>query len=256
MHYFDPDTITTESSASFADVFKNVLSGKAGFGIVPLENSLAGSIHENYDLLLQYPDIKIVGETKLRIEHHLIALPGTSMDQIKTVYSHPQGLAQCRDFLDGHPDWEQIPFYDTAGSVAMVAEKKDSSIAAIASEKAAGVYGMEILKNGIETNPRNYTRFAVITREDQPDVGSPDKASLVFSLHSHPGALYSTLKILSEGKLNMTKLESRPILGKPWEYMFYVDVDVPEEFDQFMSTVDMLREETASMRILGVYKKK
>ena len=247
----EPVSIPCET---FGDVFKEVLVQRADYGIIPLENSLAGSIHENYDLLLQYPDIKIIGEQKIRIEHHLLGLPGACMEDIKRVISHPQGLAQCSVFLHRRPDWEQVPFYDTAGAAAYIAEQKDPSLAAIAGEKAAEVYGVQVLKQGIETNPRNYTRFVIVARAEHPATSSPNKASLVFSLRNKPGALFLVLKILAERSLNMTKLESRPILGKPWEYMFYVDVEVPQDSSLFYETAEALENEAASFRILGVYR--
>ena len=247
----EPVSIPCET---FGDVFKEVLVQRADYGIIPLENSLAGSIHENYDLLLQYPDIKIIGEQKIRIEHHLLGLPGACMEDIKRVISHPQGLAQCSVFLHRRPDWEQVPFYDTAGAAAYIAEQKDPFLAAIAGEKAAEVYGVQVLKQGIETNPRNYTRFVIVARAEHPATSSPNKASLVFSLRNKPGALFLVLKILAERSLNMTKLESRPILGKPWEYMFYVDVEVPQDSSLFYETAEALENEAASFRILGVYR--
>ncbi len=254
LRYFSRTEPLSLPCESFGDVFKEVLVQRVRYGIIPLENSLAGSIHENYDLLLQYPDIKIIGEQKIRIEHHLLGVPGAEFADIRKVISHPQGLAQCSDFLHRHPGWQQAPFYDTAGAVAYIAEQKDPSIAAIAGEKAAEVYGMQVLKQGIETNPRNYTRFVVIARVEHPEPPSPTKASLVFSLRNKPGALFLVLKLLAERNLNMTKLESRPILGKPWEYMFYVDVEIPQESRLFYKTTEELGNEAASFRILGVYR--
>ncbi len=239
---------------SFRDVFDAVLGGKIDYGVVPIENSLAGSIHQNYDLLLQYPDIKIVGEKKIRIVHSLIGLPDAEIGDIKRVYSHPQGLAQCEKFLSKHPTWEQVPFYDTAGSVSFIAREGKKENAAIASSQAAKVYRMKILKEGIETNSQNYTRFVVITHGSRAEVKNPNKASFVFSTLDKPGALYLTLKVLAEKKLNMKKLESRPFPEKPWEYMFYIDIDIPEEMDIFERAVEEIRESTGYFRILGMYR--
>jgi 3-deoxy-7-phosphoheptulonate synthase len=252
LHFDVP--VLAAPKASFRDVFEAVLRKEAPFGVVPLENSLSGSIHENYDLLLQYPDIEIVGEKKIRIEHNLIGVPGSDISSIRRVYSHPQGLAQCRRFLDGYPDWERVPYYDTAGAVAYVAETASPENAAIASEEAAEVYGMQILKSGIETNARNYTRFAVIARSGEQTVSAPNMASLVFATTDRPGSLYAALSVLAERGLNMQKLESRPIPGKPWEYMFYVDVQIPQEQERFDQAVEILRKETDDFRILGRYK--
>ncbi len=253
--YFDERARPLEYR-TFREVFKAVLEGEADYGAVPLENSLAGSIHENYDLLLQFPDIEIVGEKTIRIIHNLITLPDTSISDIKRVYSHPQGLAQCVQFLANYPDWEKIPYYDTAGSVAHVAREGSRENAAIASAEAARVYSMSILKESIETNAHNYTRFAIIARLGNNGVESTDfnKASLVFSTLDKPGSLFMALRVLAERQLNMKKLESRPIEGKPWEYMFYVDVEVPENVTLFKQAVEELKKTTDDLRILGMYK--
>jgi 3-deoxy-7-phosphoheptulonate synthase len=251
--FFQDESAVPVPYSSFNEVFSEVLLRKAEYGVLPLENSLAGSIHENYDLLLQYPDIKIVGEQKIRIVHNLIGLPEAGVEDIRRVYSHPQGLAQSTRFLEKHPEWERIPFYDTAGSVAHIAQLGKKENGAIAGEEAARVYKMNVIKESIETNPQNYTRFAVIARIEHEDVTNPNKASLVFSTPNKPGALYLVLKCLADYKLNMNKLESRPIHGKPWEYMFYVDVELPEEISRFDDAIDELKNHTADFRILGKY---
>jgi 3-deoxy-7-phosphoheptulonate synthase len=243
----------------FRSVFEAVLQEKASFGMIPIENSLTGSIHENYDLLLRYPDIRIVGEQKIRIVHNLIGLPDSSMEDIRRVFSHPQGLAQCGRFLDAHPGWERVAFYDTAGAVRHVAETGAKENAAIASEDAAQAYGLTVLRQGIETNVQNYTRFFVIAREEQelpPDAGraKPGKASLCFAVADQPGALFKAMQILAERGLNMKKLESRPIHGKPWEYLFYVDVDVPADVALFSRCMDALKAVTEDLRVLGTYR--
>ena len=238
----------------FREVFSKVLDRTAEYGILPVENSLAGSIHENYDLMLQFPDLKIVGEQKIRVIHNLIVLPSAGMKDIRKVFSHPQGLAQCAEFLDTLTGVDRVPFYDTAGSVKHIARESDPGNAAIASAEAAAVYGMKILKEGIETNPRNYTRFVIVSTEDRAMVDRPNKASLVFSTPDKPGALFICLKILAERNLNMTKLESRPIPGKPWEYMFYVDVEIPSDGTDFHNALDALKAETDDLFVLGIYR--
>ena len=238
----------------FRDVFNSILQGKADYGVIPLENTLSGSIHQNYDLLLQFPDLKIVGEKTIRIEHNLITLPGAKIEDIKRVYSHPQGLSQCTKFLDKYPQWERVSYYDTAGSVAFVAKDGKKENAAIAGDEAAGVYKMQILKAGIETNSRNYTRFVIIAREERAGFDNPDKAALVFSTANKPGSLFLALKVLADGNINMKKLESRPIPGKPWEQMFYVDVDVPAEIEIFFQAVEQLKKEANDFRVLGIYR--
>jgi 3-deoxy-7-phosphoheptulonate synthase len=251
--YFDEEAEPVPCE-SFRDVFDSVLAGTVRYGIIPLENALSGSIHENYDLLLQFPDLKIIGEKTIRIIHNLIGLPGARLADISQVYSHPQGIAQCAQFLAAEPGWQKIPFYDTAGSVAHIARMGKKENAAIASAEAARVYGMEVLKEGIETNARNYTRFVIIAREEEANVDGPNKASVVFSTLDKPGSLFLALRVLAERGLNMKKLESRPILGKPWEYMFYVDVEVPQDTALFYSAVEELRGQSDGLRILGTYR--
>jgi len=252
--YYGQNHVDLLPRPRFRDVFDAVLQGKAEFGMLPIENALAGSVHENYDLLLSYPDIKISGEKKIRIEHNFIGLPEASIGDITHVYSHPQGLAQCSEYLDSLGGEQRIPFYDTAGSVAYIAEKKNIHFGAIASKEAARVYGMKILKAGIETNPRNYTRFVVICQKERADSSHIDKGSIVFSVSNQPGALFICLKILADRGINMTKLESRPIHGKPWEYMFYADFILPDSMDDFESSMKELEYHSEDFRILGLYK--
>ena len=230
-----------------------MLEVKTHYAIIPLENTLTGSIHQNYDLLLQFPDINIAGEKTIRIVHNLIALPEAELEDIRRVYSHPQGLSQCARFLEQFPEWEKIPYYDTAGSVSFIAGQGRKENAAIASEEAGRVYKMKILKRGIERNSQNYTRFVIITREELARIKNPNKAALVFSTSNKPGSLYLALKVLAEKAINMRKLESRPILGKPWEEMFYVDVDIPPDSAHFFEAIEALKKETANLRILGLY---
>lgn len=259
--------------SSFQAVFNAVLDGSARYGMVPVENSLAGSVHENYDLFLRYPDITMVGEIKLRIVHCLIAHPDARLETIRIVRSHPQGFAQCRDFLDQHPEWTLEPCNDTGTSVASLAREQRIDVAAIAGEAAAHIYGLKILKEGIETNPLNYTRFMIIGKRGAwsetavpslaeiaalipPSLGSglPNKASLVFSTPNEPGSLFQCLKVLSEKGINMTKLESRPIPGKPWRYLFYVDVSIPQEEGIFDAAMEDLKTKTEDFRFLGAYR--
>jgi 3-deoxy-7-phosphoheptulonate synthase len=250
---------------TFRAAFDAVLEGKAVFAVIPVENSLAGSIHENYDLFLSYPDIAIVGELKLRIVHCLIGAKGATAQDIRTVRSHPQGFAQCREFLDKHPDWRLETWNNTASAVLSIAEAGSAgrSIAAIASEQAADAHGLSVLKAGIETNPQNYTRFVVIARKPEsgkaptpPSMGEekPNKASLVFSVHDEAGSLFACLKILSEQGVSLSKLESRPILGKPWRYLFYVDAKMPEKEGVFDAAMEALAVNTEDFRLLGAYR--
>jgi 3-deoxy-7-phosphoheptulonate synthase len=250
--YF-PEEVQPVPLAQFRDVFDAVLEGKTHYGIIPLENTLTGSIHQNYDLLLQYPDIRIVGEKKIRIVHNLIGLPQADLAGIRRVYSHPQALSQCSRFLESHSQWQAMPFYDTAGSVAFVAAEGRPENAAIASLEAARAYHMKVIKEAIETNSQNYTRFVIIAREELAGDSSPNRASLVFSTANTPGSLFKALKILAEEDINMVKLESRPIPGRPWEEMFYVDVDVPPEAGRFEEALASLKQATEGLRVLGLY---
>jgi len=236
---------------SFKSIFESVKNGDVDFGVVPVENSLTGSIHENYDLLLEY-DVRIVGEITLRIIHHLVGHPEAKIDTIRRVFSPPIIFQQCRQFLDQHADWELVPVKDTAGAVKTISEKANSADVAIAGKEAAKIHGMAVIEEGIETNPRNYTRFVVIG-SDPFEKGPKRKSSLIFSTGNQPGALYEVLKIYSENGINLVKLESRPIHGKPWEYMFYVDLEADVESEAFKPILEMFKAKTDYLKILGSY---
>jgi len=236
---------------SFKALFDAVKEGKTHFGIIPLENSLAGSVHENYDLLLAY-DLRIVGEIMLRIQHNLIGQPGADTNLIKRVFSHPQVFQQCRQFLEQHPDWEIVSVTDTARAVKQIKDSGNIADAAIAGIDAADTYGLTVLEAGIETNPRNYTRFVIISPQPLSS-GKKQKSSLIFSTGNKPGALFDTLKVFADNHINLVKLESRPIHGKPWEYMFYVDLEGDIEADAFKPVLEKLREKTDYVKILGAY---
>ena len=245
--------VSHQSCSSFREVFETVQNGTATLGIVPVENSLTGSIHENYDLLLEY-DLHIVGEITLRIEHNLVGHPETRLESIKRVYSHPQVFQQCREFLEDYPGWDLVSCQDTATGVRRVKENGDYEEAAIAGKEAAQIYGMTLLRKSIETNPRNFTRFVVISAGDFLD-GPKNKSSLIYSVSDQPGSLYETLKILAERQINLVKLESRPIHSKPWEYLFYADIEVDIQDEQFRSLLEELQKKTEFLKILGSYPK-
>lgn len=236
---------------SFRSIFEAVKKGDVDFGVLPLENSLTGSIHENYDLLLEY-DMKIVGEITLRIIHYLIGHPGAKIESIERVLSPPMAFQQCRQFLDCHDTWELVPVKDTAGAVKKISESENLTDAAIAGKEAAEIYGMAVIEEGIETNPRNFTRFVVISTE-LLDKGPRRKSSLIFSTGNQPGALYEILKIFADSGVNLVKLESRPIHAKPWEYMFYVDLEADTETDEFKPVLDLIKARTDYLKILGSY---
>jgi len=209
-----------------AEVFAALDAGTADAAAIPIENSLAGSVLEHFDLLLKH-DVKVVEETLVRIRHNLIALPGATVAQINRVFSHAVALAQCRRFLADHPAMKGIAFYDTAGSVKQLAELGDPRVAAIASEAAAAIYSAEILARDIEDNPENYTRFFLVRRAGEAETDpESNKMSIAFTLENRPGSLVAALSALSAVGTNLTKIESRPVHGKPWEYIFYVDCQI------------------------------
>ena len=237
---------------SFDEVFKAVQEGRVPFGIVPVENSMEGSIGRVYDLLLD-SDVKVSGETEIRITHCLIANPETSREFIKKVYSHPQALAQCRKFLQ-HLGCELIPAYDTAGSVKMIKEKQITDGGAVAGARAAEIYGMKIIANKIEDNPNNFTRFFVLSKQDSPYSGN-DKTSIVFSLKHKPGALHKALGEFAVRNINLTKIESRSTRQKLWDYNFYLDFEGHQSDKAVQEALVKLKEISIFVKVLGSYPK-
>jgi prephenate dehydratase len=235
---------------SFDSVFESVKSGKCEAGLIPIENSLAGSIHQNYDLLLHH-DLYIVGEYLLRVRHCLIAMPGLKKTAIQRVISHPQALAQCAEYLRAM-GVKIEPVYDTAGSVKILKESGARDTAAIASHRAAELYGMQILEEGIEDNQENYTRFlAIATAPGTPKAEA--KTSIVFTLKNKPGALFKALSVFALRDIDLTKIESRPLAGKPWEYLFYIDLIGATSDETVRKALDHLREDALMLRVLGSY---
>jgi prephenate dehydratase len=248
--HFGPD-VHTQPNYAFEDVFASVVSGACQYGLIPIENSLAGSIHRNYDLLLEH-DLHITAEHFLRVQHCLIGLPGADLSTIRKVTSHPQALAQCDHYLRSLPNVSTEAAHDTAGSVRLVKERGDPAVAAIASRRAAEVYGLPVIAEGIEDNPANYTRFLVISR--QPDKPGPDsKTSIVFSLKNIPGSLFRALGVFALRDIDLTKIESRPLAGKSWEYFFYIDFSGSPEQPNCSRALDHLAEMATFMRLLGSY---
>jgi prephenate dehydratase len=236
-----------------AEVFVALTEGKVDVAVIPIENSLAGSVAEHFDLLLSH-DVKVEQETLLRIHHNLIAIPGAVIGEIDRVFSHPVALAQCRLFLAQHPKMEAFASYDTAGSVKQLVELRDRHAAAIASEAAAQYYGAEILQAGIEDNPENFTRFFLVRRASE-SVADPEsnKLSLAFSVENRPGSLVAVLNELAALGTNLTKIESRPVHGKPWEYIFYVDCQIRSS-DEGSQALEALATHCAMVKELGRYK--
>jgi prephenate dehydratase len=235
---------------SFEMVFTSVEQGLCERGVLPIENSLAGSIHRNYDLLLQH-NLAIVGEHHLRVEHCLIGLPGADQAEIRNVISHPQALAQCEGYLK-KLGVSTSPAYDTAGSVGIVKENKDRTQAAIASRRAAELYSMSVLAQGIEDNAANYTRFLAVAREPVLPAGDA-KTSIVFTLRNIPGALFKALSFFALRDIDLTKIESRPLVGKPGDYLFYIDFAGSTADHSPAHALENLAEYALTLRVLGSY---
>lgn len=238
---------------SFEKVFEAVEKGVCKFGMLPIENSLAGSIHRNYDLLLQH-QLPIIGEYHLRVKHCLIALPGVKKEDLRKIISHPQALAQCDGYLKLFSSVEVEPTYDTAGSVKLIQENGWRTIAAIASVRAAEVHQMSILERGIEDNAENFTRFIVISAKPKIE-GKEIKTSIVFTLQNQPGSLYKALSVFSLRDIDLVKIESRPLVGKPWEYLFYIDFAGSVEDKAVIRAIENLEEYAVMVRILGSYQR-
>ncbi len=241
----------------FQQVFESVSSGKCDAAVIPIENTLHGSVHENYDHLLKF-DLTIRGETYVRIVHNLIAPPGVRFSQVRRVYSHPVALNQCRTFLAEYPNLEAVTYYDTAGSVKMVMEQAPSDAAAIASATAAKIYGGRILRKSIEDDRENFTRFFLLNRAPRRPKAvarekGPYKTSVVFTVRNVPGALFRCLSAFALRDLNMTKIESRPLRGKPWEYLFYLDFIGHVDDPVAKNALGHLAELADMLRVLGCY---
>jgi prephenate dehydratase len=242
----------------FDELFAAIIDGSTQAALVPIENTLLGPIIKNYDLLVEH-DVTIVGELVLRVVHNVIGLPGTRLADIRRVYSHPVALAQCERFLREHPTIEAIASYDTAGSVKQIIEAGKPDEAAIAGASAAQVFGGDILAAGVESNPQNFTRFFVVTRADRAaatrtaaPAGEP-KASLVFRTSHRPGGLHAALAAFADAAINLTKIESRPIPGRPFEYSFYLDFLGDPADPRVAQALDRLRASAESVRLLGTY---
>ena len=236
---------------TFDQIFDEVATAKSDYAMAPIENSLAGSIHRNYDLLLRH-DLHVVGEIAIRIAHCLIANRGVELSQVKRVSSHPQALAQCERTLSQWPGIERVTAYDTAGSVKILKEQGHRNEAAIASRRAAAIYEMDVLVEGLEDDEENYTRFLVLSRDPVETSGS-SKTSIVFSMDNVPGGLFKTLAVFALRDIDLTKIESRPLQGKPWEYFFYLDFAGGLHEDRCQKAIGHLREIATYLRVLGSY---
>jgi prephenate dehydratase len=244
------DAVEAVPLPTFRSIFEAIKAGQVDYGVIPLENSLSGSIHENYDLLREY-DLQLIGELQIRIMQNLLAKPGTELGAIRRVLSHPQGFEQCRRFLSQY-NWEHVAVSDTAGAAERVSAGADPGDAAIANQTAAEHYGLVVVAQGIEDNPRNFTRFVVVSREpiERRKVA---KTSLICSARNEPGALFAILQVFAQNQINMIKLESRPIPGEPWKYMFYIDLEANLESPELAPVRTAIAEKSEYLKILGCY---
>jgi prephenate dehydratase len=240
---------------TFKEVFEALRDGEVQHAVIPIENTLHGSVLENYDHLLQF-GFPIRGETSVRISHHLIAMPGVTLRQIRKAYSHPVALNQCRRFFEKNKRIAATPFYDTAGSVKMLQELRPEGAAAIASEAAASIYGGEIIKRNLEDNRENFTRFFLLTKQKKPVFGAIGdwKTSVVFSTANSPGSLFKVMACFALRDLSLTKIESRPLAGRPWEYLFYVDLIGSLQDKSVQSALANLTEVAQFSKVLGSYR--
>lgn len=243
---------------SFEAVFEAVVNGEVERAVVPIENSLFGSVHINFDLLREH-DVRIVGEVSIRIRHCLIGQEGVRFEDIRQVHSHPQALGQCREWLREHlPTAESIPAYDTAGAARMLNAMRIHDAAAIASRRAATEYGLAILAEGIESNPNNYTRFLALSRPDAapeaPPADTPHKTTILYSLRDNvPGALFKTLAVFALRDIDLIKIESRPLVGSPGNYLFYIDVIGHAGDEPIARALTHLEELSPTVSVLGSY---
>ena len=243
----------------FEDVFRSLKEGRVKGAVVPIENTLAGSVHENYDHLQNF-ELPIVAETNVRIVHNLIARKGVHFKEIKRAFSHPVALNQCLDFFAKNPQIERIPFYDTAGSVKMIVEEGLNDAGAIASSVAADIHGGRILRKSIESDRQNFTRFFLLRRPEYArrhpvpaNAHAHWKTTLVFATRNIPGALFRALSAFALRDLNLTKIESRPLRGRPWEYLFYLDFLGRDDTPNAINALNHLREVADTLRVLGCY---
>lgn len=245
--------VQTRPFPDFASVFEAVEKDRVSHAMVPVENSIGGSVAQVNDLLLDH-DLTVSGEAIVPVRHHLMAFDDATLGSIKEVISHPQALGQCRKFLANHPEWRVTPAYDTAGSARIVSEAKRLDLAAIASRRAASVYGLKILKEDIQSETANFTRFFVLEKNPSP-VPDANKTSIVFATKNVPGALHKCLGEFASRGVNLTKLESRPRKNKPWVYVFYADLDGSIDDPNCHAAIGGLLKTGAFVKILGSYKK-
>ncbi len=244
--------ISVQGVKCFEDIFESISQNRAAIGIIPIENSLSGSIYRNYDLLLAYR-YWIIGEIKLKITYNLFVNPGTRPGSIHEIWSHPSTLEQCRSMFKNNSRYKPIAVYDSAGAAKLLREKKKKNTAIIAGPQIGKIYGLTAIENGIEDSPENYTRFLVISRKKKIYSGDAAKTTVVFGVQSEPGILFRCLSIFALRNIDLTKLESRPNIGRPWEYLFYIDFKGSIKEDRCKNALADLKENIAFVRFLGSY---
>ncbi|HXZ23477.1 MAG TPA: prephenate dehydratase [Methanomassiliicoccales archaeon] len=252
IRYFGED-VELVPCTEFEEVFQKVESGEVTHAVLPIENSIEGSVTVVNDLLLD-SDLTVTGEVLVAVRHCLISHPASELKDVRRVYSHPQALAQCRTFLARHPEWEKVPSFDTAGSVRMIKERGMKEEAAIASKRAAAFYGMKVLQEDIQSATSNFTRFFVLEKT-APIQAEGDRTSLVFSTKNIPGALYQCIGAFAQRGVNLSRLESRPRKGRTWEYVFYVDVDGHVNDPMVSEAIAELLRKSSFVKVFGSYKK-
>lgn len=256
--YFTKKNVKSLAVDSFKSIFQYVEKGLAQYGMVPIENSTAGSVYENYDNFTMFKNVHIIGTTTLKIEHSLLACKNASIETIKNVYSHPQALCQCSNFLEQHKEWAQTDTVSTATAASLVSSKNSPECAAIADVGNAEIYGLQVLKSSIQNNKDNFTRFVIIAKQPRT-VFSKGKliASLSFCTENKPGALYECLGTIKNCHLNLTRLESRPIPQKPWTYRFFTDAVLDEQIENpceyISSFLEKMKQTASDIKLLGLY---
>jgi prephenate dehydratase len=237
--------------ADFETLFRSAARGRARYALAPVENTIAGSIHRVQDLLLG-SRLKVAGEAIVRVAHHLIALPGVRLRDVRRVYSHPVALAQCEEFFRRHPRLTRVATHDTAGSLRLLREEGATDAAAIASDLAARLHRARILRRHLEDHRANFTRFFLLSRDGRP-IGAPDKTSVLFTTQHRPGALFRCMGVFALRDINLLKIESRPLPGRPWEYVFHVDFEGSASEERCRSALRQLEEVCDFVRVLGSY---
>lgn len=249
---YDKNSFNKINVENFEDVFQALEDDNIEYGILPIENSSTGAVSATYDLF-RNNNYYIVGERKIKVDHYLMGLKGSKLDDIKEVYSHPQALEQSKTFLNEYPDWKMIPYRNTAASAKFIKENNDITKAAIASIETKEIYDLDILASNINYNKNNYTRFVIIGKKLVQNKNN-NKISVVLSVQHESGALFNVLKVFWKNKLNMVKIESRPMLNKPWEYFFYIDFEGNTLDDSVKMSIDELKKESHYFKVLGNYK--